>query len=307
MKTASSLDQLRAASKPVVLAAGVFDGVHRGHRAVIGTALADAARRGGEAWALTFDPHPQRVLKPETAPPTLTSTPHKLMLLGQTGLDGCVVQPFTRELAALEPEAFIDFLRDSVPSHAALVVGYNFNFGRRARGDTAMLRELGIARGFDVHIVEGLQWNGDGISSTRIRQAVTDGRLEDAAAMLGRPFSIFGKVVEGKKLGRQLGFPTANVLPDNEVRPPPGSYAVRARVGGKTYDAAGYVGHRDRGFGPEIEVHLLDESLDLYGADMDVSFLRLVRADQHFDSLDALKAAIAGDVATARRFFTAAG
>lgn len=303
MRIATNLADLKHATKPIVLAAGAFDGVHRGHRAVIETAIADAKQRGGEAWALTFDPHPLRILQPASAPPMLTSASHKSMLLAQTGLDGCIVHPFTRDLASLEPEAFIDFLRDCIPNHAALVVGFNFNFGRRARGDTKMLRDLGTAGGFDVHVVEGLQWNGDGISSTRIRQAVTDGKLDDAAAMLGRPFSIFGRVVKGKQLGRQLGFPTANVLPDNEVRPPPGSYAVRARIASHPqhlYAAAGYVGHRDRGFGPEIEVHLLDHDLDLYGVEMDVSFIRLVRADAHFDTLDALKTAIARDVASAR-------
>lgn len=307
MRIANKLEDLQAATKPVVLAAGVFDGVHRGHLAVIETAIADAKRRNGEAWALTFDPHPQRVLRPETAPLMLTSTPHKLELLSHTGLDGVVVQPFTRELAALEPEAFIDFLRDSVPGHASLVVGFNFNFGRRARGDTGMLRDLGTQHGFDVHIVGGLQWHGEGISSTRIRQAITAGKLDDAAAMLGRPFGVLGRVVRGKQLGRQLGFPTANVLPDNEVRPPPGSYAVRARVHGAWVDAAGYIGHRDRGFGPEIEVHLLDRSLDLYGAEMEVTFLTLLRPDQQFDSLDALKAQIGRDVAAARRFHQSAG
>ena len=306
MRIANSLDELKHATKSVVLAAGVFDGVHLGHRAVIETAIADAKQRGGEAWALTFDPHPQRILQPQSAPPMLTSTSHKLMLLAQTGLDGCVVQPFTKELAALEPEAFIDFLRDSVPNHAALVVGFNFNFGKRARGDTTMLREIGIARGFTVHVVPGVQWNGAGISSTRIRNAVSDGKLDEAAAMLGRPFSIFGKVVKGKQLGRQLGFPTANVLPDNEVRPPPGSYAVRARTGGKLYNAAAYVGHRDRGFGPEIEVHLLDQSLDLYGAEMEVSFIQLIRPDEQFDTLDALKTQIGKDVEATHRAFAIA-
>lgn len=303
MRIAHNLADLRSATKPVVLACGVFDGVHLGHRRVIETAITDAKQRGGEAWALTFDPHPQRVLKPDTAPALLTSTPHKLALLAHTGLDGVVVHPFSRELASLEPEAFIDFLRDSVPSHAALVVGFNFNFGKRARGDTTMLRELGIARGFDVHIVPGLQWNDDGISSTRIRAAVAEGHLAAAAAMLGRPFSIFGKVVKGKQLGRQLGFPTANVLPDNEVRPPAGSYAVRATFRGQNFNAAGYVGHRDRGFGPEIEVHLLDYSGDLYGTEMEVSFLHHIRADEAFTTLDALKEVIARDVAAARNYF----
>jgi riboflavin kinase/FMN adenylyltransferase len=233
----------------------------------------------------------------------LTSTPHKLALLAQSGLDGVVVHPFTRELASLEPEAFIDFLRDCVPSHAALVVGFNFNFGHRARGDTTMLRELGTARGFDVHIVGGLQWNGDGISSTRIRQAVTTGRLDEAAAMLGRPFSVFGKVIHGKQLGRQLGFPTANVQPENEVRPPPGSYAARARVGDTWYDGAAYVHNPARGAAPIVEFNAFDCSPDFYGADMEACFLRQIRGDQRFETLDALKAQIARDVSAIRRYF----
>lgn len=303
MEIARDIAGLRDARRPVVLAAGVFDGVHRGHVSVLDTALRDAAARNGDAWVLTFDPHPLRILHPPAAPAMLTSTPHKLMLLGRTGMAGCVVQPFTRELADLEPEAFIDRLCADVPTLAALVVGYNWTFGRRARGNVELLRQLAAPRGFAVHIVEGLQWNGEAISSTRIRNAVAAGRLDEAEAMLGRPFGIFGRVVHGKKFGRQLGFPTANVRPENEVRPPPGSYAVTAVTGGEAMPAAAYVGHRDRGFGPEIEVHVLDRSMDFYDRDMDVLFHRQLRPDAHFETFDALKAAIAGDVAAARAFF----
>lgn len=305
MEIARDISGLRDAKRPIVLAAGVFDGVHRGHLTVLETALRDAATRQGDAWALTFDPHPLRILHPPAAPAMLTSTPHKLMLLARTGLHGCVVQPFSRELADLEPEAFIARLCAAAPTLAAVVVGYNWTFGRRARGNVELLRALAAPRGLDVHIVDGLQRKGDAISSTRIRNAVTAGWLEEAEAMLGRPFSIFGKVVRGKQLGRQLGFPTANVLPENEVRPPPGSYAVTAHLGDVVMPAAGYVGHRDRGFGPEIEVHVLDQSLDLYGKELDVCFHRLIRADQHFDSLDALKAQIGRDVDATRAYFTA--
>lgn len=304
MRVGHSLDELRAAVKPVVLAAGVFDGVHRGHRAVLQTALDDAAARGGEAWVLTFDPHPLRILQPSMAPPSLTSTPHKLALLEAAGLHGTILQPFGRELAGLEPEAFIDRLLASVPTLAGIAVGYNWTFGHRARGNTAMLRAIAAARGFTAHIVEGLQVGGEAISSTRIRIAVQSGRLDEAAGLLGRPFSVFGKVVQGKRYGRQIGFPTANVMPENEVRPPLGSYAVRVRRGGQWWDGAAYVGDPARGFAA-VEANVFDDAPDFYGSELEIFFIAHLRRDQAFATEQALQEQIAADVRQARTVLAA--
>lgn len=303
MRTVTRLEQLSGATCPVVLAAGAFDGVHIGHREVIGQAQGLARALGGEAWVMTFDPHPLKILRPQSAPALLTSTPHKLQLLRDLGVDGCAVLAFTTHFAAVEPEPFLHDLRAAVPTLKAMVVGANWTFGHRARGNSSMLQRFGRTHGFDVQIVDGVVWNGEPVSSTRIRRAVAAGQLADATAMLGRPFSMYGTVIHGTKLGRQLGYPTANVDPHNEVRPPPGIYAVRATVEGATYPGAAFLtAHPDPRKGPPdvVEVHLIDQNLDLYDREMDVAFVQHLREEWTFDNLDALKAQIALDVAQAR-------
>jgi riboflavin kinase/FMN adenylyltransferase len=304
MRTLRSIKALASIKAPLVFAAGVFDGVHKGHQAVIARARECAAKAKGETWILTFDPHPMRVLKPDAAPALLTSTPHKLELLSHCHADGCVLLPFTQEFAQVEPEAFIDQLRAAAPSLRELVVGENWTFGHRGRGDTRLLRELAAKRSLTATIVPGVTWSGDVISSTRVREAVTEGRLDEAAAMLGRPFSILGTVVHGKKLGRKLGFPTANLDPHNEVRPPAGIYAVRALIDGHRLPAAAYVGS-----GPDtgdiVEVHLLDHDADLYGRDIEVFFHQKIRDDRRFAKQEELKRQIARDLDQARELLAA--
>jgi riboflavin kinase/FMN adenylyltransferase len=297
MRILTTLQGLNDLASPFALAAGVFDGVHRGHREVLGRARKQAAGHGAETWVLTFDPHPLRILNPRAAPALLTSTPHKLDLLAQSGIDGCIVLPFTRELADLEPEPFIDQLLVAAPSLREIVVGENWTFGHQARGDTSLLRKLASERSLAVSIVPGIAWNGEVISSTRIRQSVALGMLEEAEAMLGRPFSILGTVVHGKKLGRKLGFPTANLDPHNEVRPPPGIYAARAHVDGRPMPSAVYVGPAGSDV---VEAHLIGQDLDLYGRDIEVCFHRKIRDDHRFDSQEDLRNQIARDVEHAR-------
>ncbi len=303
MRTITRLEDLAGAPCPIIFAAGAFDGVHRGHQAVLRHAQALARRSGGQAWVLTFDPHPQKLLRPDRAPALITSTPHRLQLLRELGVEGVALLPFTAAFAAQEPEAYIARVRETVPALRAFVVGRNWTFGRLARGTTELLRALGGQYGFEVHALDGLDWGGAPISSTRIRHAIGAGALADAEAMLGRPFSICGAVVHGAKVGRQLGYPTANVDPHNEVRPPPGIYACRARIEGRTHPAAAFLAaHPDPRKGPPdvVEVHLIDAAGDLYGQEMDVQFVKKLRDERRFDSLDALKAQIALDVETAR-------
>jgi riboflavin kinase/FMN adenylyltransferase len=303
MRTLTSLESLAHETAPVVLAAGVFDGVHLGHQAVIAQAQGLARTAGGQAWVLTFDPHPLKILKPHAAPALLTSTPHKLQLLGAQRVEGCIVLPFTAKLAALEPETFIRQLHAAVPHLAGMVVGANWTFGHRARGDVGLLKALAAELGFAVAIVDGITWNGKVVSSTRIRHAVHAGHLQEAADMLGRPFSMFGTVVHGKKLGRALGFRTANVNPHNEVHPPPGIYAVRAVVQQRVYDAAAYLSNREsRVHAPGIvEVHIMDQDLNLYDSDMEILFIRQLRKDHAFTDPNELKAQIAMDIEEIRR------
>jgi len=301
MRTLQSLSELSGIVNPIALAAGVFDGVHVGHRAVVALAREKAAASHGQAWVLTFEPHPLRILKPEAAPALLTSTPHKLALLASLGVDGCVLLPFDHDLALIEPETFIDDLCSAAPSLRDMVVGENWTFGHRARGNTSLLRSIADQKSLSVSVVPGLAWNGAVVSSTRIRQAVAAGQLDDAAAMLGRPFSMLGTVVHGKKVGRTLGFPTANVNPHNEVRPPPGIYAVRVAVDATSLPGAAYVSGETSAVEQDIvEVHVIDHQLDLYGRDIEVCFHRKLRDDKRFAGRDELKAQIARDVDQAR-------
>ena len=303
MRTITRLEQLQEETRPLVLAAGAFDGVHRGHRVVLQRALELARNLQGSAWVMTFDPHPLKLLRPEIAPPLITSTPHKLQLLRALGLDGCAVLPFTPVLAAVEAEPFIAGLKAAAPTLAKLVVGANWTFGHGAQGTTEWLRELAPRYGFAADIVEGFQLGGQVISSTRIRKAVSQGQLDEAADLLGRPFSMYGTVIHGTKMGRQLGYPTANVDPHNEARPPAGIYAVRMDVEGVIHPGAAFLtDHPDPRKGPPdvVEVHLIDRDLDLYDREVEVFFVKRLRDEWSFDHLDALKQQIALDVAQAR-------
>lgn len=308
MRTITRLEELADEATPIVFTAGAFDGVHRGHQAVFQRARERAAEIGARVWVLTFEPHPLKVLRPDRAPALLTSTPHRLQLLRGEKVEGVAMLPFTAAFAAQEPEEFIEYVSSTVPALRAFVVGSNWTFGRAARGDVHLLSELGKRLNFEVHTVPRVTWQGAPISSTRIRQAITEGRLDEAAEMLGRPFDIYGTVVHGAKIGRKLGFPTANVDPHNEVRPPPGIYAAVVRVDDVEYVAAAFLtAHPDLRKGPEdvIEVHLLDASLDLYDQDLNLRFVRKLRDEQKFESAEAAKAQIARDVAEVRALRTA--
>lgn len=295
---------LPAGVGPLFLAIGCFDGVHRGHAAVVGAAVTTARARGGRAWALTFDPHPARVLRPAAAPPAIVPTATRVRLLRALGVEGVAIVPFTMEFAAQEPEQFVATLRSGAPGLAGVAVGPNWRFGRGARGDAALLAELGRAAGFAVEVVPAVLYGGAPISSTRIRRAVEQGDLPEATAMLGRHFTVEGVVELGRQVGRSLGYPTANVKPENELLPPPGIYAARLRLAdGRELPAAAYRGQRPT-FGadgpPVLEVHALDTALDLYGQRVEVAFVRRIRDDRRFESQEALRAQIAEDLRAIR-------
>ncbi|MFH0909000.1 MAG: riboflavin kinase, partial [bacterium] len=237
-------------------------------------------------------------------PLLITSTLHKVRLIEGLGVDGCVVMPFTRELADEEPDVFLKRLKQTVPGLSGLVVGENWTFGHRGRGNVALLKKLAPGLGFDATIVEPVLWKNAAISSTRVRQAVATGQLVDAREMLGHPFSILGTVVSGKRLGRQLDFPTANLDPHNEVRPPGGVYAARVLVGGRPFNGAAFLAEIREALstpsGFVTEVHIMDFDEDIYGADIEVLFIEWMRAARHFESRGALKKQIGLDVQQAR-------
>ena len=303
MKVVSELRSLEREPRVASLAIGVFDGLHRGHQAVIAAAVGAAG--GDDAWILSFDAHPESVLEPGASPPMIMSTAHRLQVMGRLGIAGCVLIHFTREFAAREPESFVADLCVAAPHLRGIFVGENWRFGRGGRGDVALLARMMGERGIGVNVVAPVFWSGAMISSTRIRREIAEGRLDSAAAMLGRPFSIAGRVVHGRRIGRTLGYPTANIRPENEVHPPHGVYAVLARLPQGLCEGVLNIGLRptfgDRQGRPSIELHLLDFSGDLYGRDVEVFFIALLRAEQRFASPQALAEQIARDASEARR------
>lgn len=305
MQVAADMQALKRKRLPVALAAGFFDGLHRGHRRVLSATVARAAALGGRPWVLTFAQHPQRVLGSGDTPRLLTSNRHKLMLLEQLGIAGCILLPFTRRFAALDPASFVRDLRAAAPCLDVVLVGRNWRFGRAGAGDARLLRALGTELGFAVTVVSPVMRGGSPVSSTRVRAAVHAGDLAEARALLGRPFSILGTVKRGRGVGRRLGYPTANLDPHNEVLPPHGAYCVRAALGGQTFGGVLNCGVRPTfgrasGTRPTIELHLLDVDRDLYGQDIEVHFVEHIRKECRFADPDQLKRRIARDIETAR-------
>lgn len=304
MKEASSLEAWAETTAPLVLAIGFFDGVHLGHRAVLEAALVRARARGGEAWVLTFEPHPLQVLAPDRAPLLITPPPLKTRALRALGPDGCLLLPFTAALADWTPEEFLARLRAAAPTLVEIVVGENWTFGQGARGGVRLLKDWGEHAGVAVSVVPPVWIDGEPVSSTRIRRAIDAGHMREAARLLGRPFVLAGRVEHGRAIGRTLGYPTANLTMHRELCPPPGVYAVRAAFESREgLAAAAYIGRRptfDAVADPVLEVHLLEGHPDLYGRELEVSFLETIRDDRRFESPEALREQIAADLTRIR-------
>jgi riboflavin kinase / FMN adenylyltransferase len=307
MQVLNSVDELSSLPGPIALAIGVFDGVHLGHQEVIRDAQDFAATHHGTAVVLTFDPHPLRVLKPEAAPRLLCSTRHKLSILKRNGVEHALVLPFTQHTAQMDARSFVESLVTACRPLGYISVGYTWNFGHGRCGNIHLLMDLGQAHGFGVYGVPEVQVNGEVVSSTRIREAVRSGDFARARLLLGRDYTVLGDVVKGRELGRQIGFPTANIAVENEELPPNGVYAVTVHT--SRFPAHGLKGVANLGVRPTIEsagervleVHLLDADCDLYGESLEVAFVKKMRDEQKFGSLDDLKAQIARDVEAARR------
>jgi len=255
--------------------------------------------------ALTFEPHPLRVLRPDRAPRLLTSAAHKARLIEAEGFPFLLVVPFDAEFAAQAPEVFVRSLARAACPLRQICVGENWAFGAKRAGNVELLRALGAELAFDVAEVGAVQVDGATVSSTRIREAVERGDLDAARRFLGRDYTVLGTVEPGAQLGRRMGFPTANLRAHNEQFPPDGVYAVRVLIEGRMWNGVANVGYRPTVATGEIErkleVHVFDFEGDLYGRDLDVDFLHFLRGEQKFDGVDALKAQIASDAAEARR------
>jgi riboflavin kinase/FMN adenylyltransferase len=253
---------------------------------------------------LTFDPHPMRELQPQKAPLLLTSTEHKVALMGRLGVDACLLLTFDKPFSRTPPEQFIDTVASQTNQLQEICVGTRFRFGHDRAGDVRLMTALAPRYGYVAKEIQSVMLGDEMISSTAIRRHVLNGRLDRAVAMLGRPFSVLGTVEPGDRRGRELGFPTANLNPHNEVLPPDGVYAVRAVVGAEQFEGVVNIGIRPTFAGAQpgrvLEVHILDFARDLYGQDIEVLFLSKLRDEQRFESVEALKTQIVADIHNAR-------
>lgn len=314
MKTIHDLSLIKRTRKPIIAAAGFFDGIHLGHSKVIGQAISEAKKIDGQAWVITFQKHPMRVLNPAAAPPLLTATEHKLRILERLDISGCIILPFNKEIAQTPPEFFIQQLLTNTPPLAGLVVGQNWHFGHKGKGNPRMIAQLIKGSSLKLSVVRPRIWKGETISSTRIRTAIQRGNIEDATAMLGRPFSVLGTVQHGSGIGHSLGFPTANLNAHHEVLPPFGVYATQMLIsnpGGKTNKAKKlYNGILNFGIRPTfsenspqepiLELHVLDFNKNLYDTDIEIFFVEKIRNEKKFRSVTTLRKQISTDVLTAR-------
>jgi riboflavin kinase/FMN adenylyltransferase len=300
MEVVHDLASLSLLRGPVYLAIGIFDGVHRGHQALIEEAQADAKKSGGTAVVMTFEPHPMMFFQRSEPPLRLSNPPHKELLLERQGVTHLAVLPFEAGRAGQTAEEFVADLRTACRPLGGIVVGADWKFGKGRTGDVALLQKLG---GFEVDGIAAVAIEGEVISSTAIRLAVARGDLAFAEKALGRPYAILGKVVPGQMMGQKLGFPTANIDAAGLQLPPDGVYAVRVILGDKSFEGIANLGFRptvSHDHQRVLEVHLFDFGGDLYGMDAEVEFLRFVRGEKKFASVEELRDQIARDIAAVR-------
>lgn len=303
------LEPIEDDGRPVFAAMGNFDGVHRGHQALFRRLQADARRAGARTLAITFDPHPLQVLRPEKAPPLLTNIAERAYLLSRLGINMLQVMPFDRQFAATGAE---EFLREILVERfrvGQLYAGAYFAFGRGRQGNKELIRRLEPQTGCGVTVIEPLPWRQGAISSTAIRRLVAQGEVEEAHRLLTEPFVVAAQVQRGAGRGGELGIPTANLaLPPKKVQPAGGVYAVQVCVGGQLVFGVANIGTRptftEAGSPLWLEVHLLDWHADIYGEEIRVGFLKHLRPERRFPSVQAFLEQIEQDIAAAKKFFS---
>jgi len=297
----TSISALAPRPRVTGVAVGVFDGVHLGHRAILGRILEQDGPEG--AAALTFEPHPLAVVAPEKAPPRLTTAAQRERLIRVAGIPEVLTVRFDTALRQLSAEEFLAELKRIFPGLKRVAIGPNWRFGRGRSGDAATLNAYGAGHGFSTETIEAVHFQEKPISSTRVREAIAARNFAEAAEMLGREYLIEGIVAAGDGRGAGIGFPTANFGGIGQLLPPPGVYACRAELAGRMLRAVANYGSKPT-FGPDghpvLEVHLLDFSERIYGAALAVGAFRFLRDERKFESIDALKAQITADVAAAR-------
>jgi riboflavin kinase/FMN adenylyltransferase len=304
MNVIRAAKELQNTSRKVSLAIGFFDGVHLGHQQIIRQTIADARAVNGLSLVVTFDVHPSVIVNPAHAPALIYPLPQKLRVIESLGADALLLVHFDKAFSEQSGELFIrNLARDPGKIHS-ICVGADFTFGHKRSGNVDLLKQLGAELGFTVHGMSAVSLDDRAVSSTRIRETIRAGLLDDASQMLGRAYSICGKVIRGDQIGRKLGFPTANLDCSGLVLPPPGVYTVNAKVGQQTHPAVVNIGARPTVAAglPKIrvEAHLLDFNGDLYDQDIELLLGQKIRDEFKFPNLDALKGQIARDIAQAR-------
>ncbi len=294
-----------ALSRPV-LALGNFDGLHRGHLKIIERVKRGAAEHGGTSMAMTFDPHPPRIVRPDKAPLLLMTTAQRIEAIERAGIRCLAIVGFTHEMSRWSPETFVRTVLVDWLRVAEVWVGANFLFGHERAGNFTTLKALGQRYGFRADKIDPVRYKEFVVSSTRVRRLVAEGRMDEAGALLGHQYAIDGTVVEGRRRGRELGFPTANLATDNELLPPHGVYATTLTLGRDVHASVTNIGLRPT-FGDvratTVETHLLDHHADLYGRHVRLGFVQRMRDERRFADVDALKAQIAADTRAAARLF----
>ncbi|HMC28740.1 MAG TPA: bifunctional riboflavin kinase/FAD synthetase [Verrucomicrobiae bacterium] len=307
MKVIHSAKELQAQGRKVCLAIGMFDGVHLGHQQVIRQAITDAAQHEALSVAVTFDRHPNSVVAPKRVPPLIYSLPQKLRAIAALKTDATLLLEFTKAFSQKTGEQFIRELADEFGRIHSVCVGSSFHFGHRRTGNVSLLQELGKELHFIVHGLSAVSLDGETVSSTRIREAIREGNLDLAGQMLGREYSLAGNVQKGDRLGRKLGIPTANIDIAGLAVPPGGVYAVHCSIGEQSHRAVLNIGYRPTLQNPapelRVEAHLLDFAGDLYGVEIETTFVEKLRDERKFASLEALQEQIQRDIAQARTLF----
>ena len=289
-----------------VLALGNFDGLHRGHMKIIDRVRQRAGERAGTPAAMTFDPHPPRVLRPDKAPPLLMTREQRIEALARSGMQGIALVRFTLELSHWDPEMFVRTVLVEWLHVVEVWVGANFLFGHQRAGTFSVLRTLGARYGFRAEKIDPVRYKDFVVSSTRVRRLLSEGRVDEAGALLGHHYFVDGNVVKGAGRGRELGVPTANIDTPNELVPPSGVYATLLTVDDIVLPSVTNIGLRPT-FGdvtrPVIETHVLDYDRDIYGRSVRLSFVQRLRDERPFGDVDALRAQIDADRRSARRLF----
>ena len=296
--------------KKSVVTIGVFDGVHVGHQAVIKKTVNRARVAGAVSVVVTFDPHPLKVLGASHLVPSLMSLKHRVNIIKGLGVDRVIVMKFDKRLSGMEPDVFIRNVIKKELNAVEIFVGEDFCFGKGAWADIKTLKRIGEAAGLKVYPVKAVKISGRTISSSEIRKLVVAGRIREASKLLGRPFSILGTVVSGARLARVLGYPTANINPHHEAMPPSGVYAVRVKFNKKLFKGVMNIGVRPtfydhgRDTEPSIEVHIFGFHGSIYGKDLEIVFVKRMRPEKKFNTIDSLIKQVKRDEKSARRLLS---